>query len=67
MATIIVGGFEGEYFDAVLDKDNTPIFNDTPENTKRFLETTLLSLDHKVCVGETMKMLTIPQYLEGQQ
>jgi hypothetical protein len=51
------------YFDAVLDKDMKPVFNGTPEETKKFLEETLLSLDHSVCVGITMHLLTIPQYL----
>jgi hypothetical protein len=55
------------FFDAVLDKDMMPVFNDTPEKTKKFLETELLSLDHSVCVGKTMRLLTIPQYLEGRQ
>jgi hypothetical protein len=52
------------YFDAVLDYDMQPIFNGTPEKTREFLETKVLSLDHMVCVGKTMELLTIPQYLE---
>lgn len=55
------------YFDAVLDADMMPIYNARPDKVREFLETRVLSLDHQVCVGKTLQLLSIPQYLERKQ
>ena len=51
------------YFDAVLDKNLRPIFNGTPEETKRWLETHPVDKETRVCYGQTMETVTVKQYL----
>lgn len=51
------------YFDAVLDRKYLPKFNGTPEETRRWLEgrpdVDLL----QVCVGSTMEVIPVWEYM----
>lgn len=52
------------YFDAVLDGYNRPLFNGTPEECMYWLQERPSIHDKlTVCVGLTMKMLTVAEYL----
>ena len=52
------------YFDAVLDADMEPLFNSTPEEVAEWLvEHAADSAPKQVCVGETMELLSIDDYL----
>lgn len=51
------------YFDAVLDKDMAPLFNGTPEETKKWLETNETDNSVRVCIGTSMALVTVPEYL----
>lgn len=53
------------YFDAVLDFNLKPLFNGTPEETKKWLlKQPDVFLDQvRVCVGYSMEMLTVTEYL----
>lgn len=52
------------YFDAVLDKDSRPIFNGTPEETMEWLKTNQWAHKVDVCIGRTMQIVSVPEYLE---
>lgn len=54
------------YFDAVLDKDYFPVFNGTPEETKKALEEHPSWADHQVSVGRDMSVVSVKDYLEGK-
>lgn len=52
------------YFDAVLDRETYPVFNGTPAETKEWLQKNPQAHEDKVvCVGRTMKLVSIPDYL----
>lgn len=55
------------YFDAVLDMDDgmKPLFNGTPEDTVAWLKEQKFPDDLliKVCLGRTMSLMTIFEYL----
>lgn len=55
----------GTYFDAVLDENMVPQFNGTPTETKNWLRQQEIhqTTSWQVCLGKTMQMQTIPQYL----
>jgi hypothetical protein len=52
------------YFDAVLDNDMKPLFNDTPEKTRAWLEERP-ELHNKVsvCTGESLHLISVDGYL----
>lgn len=54
------------YFDAILDENWHPVFNGTPEETKKFAKT--LDTDKKsryvAIPGKTMQNLSIAEYLK---
>lgn len=54
------------YFDAVIDHNHKPIFNDTPENIKAFLQERTEEENTSVMVfeGRSMGWFTVTQYLE---
>lgn len=54
------------YFDAVLTRDYIPVFNGTREETKEYLKNhTAFNFheNHQVCVGETLEVMPVVQYL----
>jgi len=57
----------GEYFDAVLTKNMVPLFNGTPKETKKWLEDNETNETDMVCVGKTMKLVSVPEYLAKGQ
>lgn len=54
------------YFDAVLDTDLRPLFNGTPAQTKTWLKDNRGFYSATVHVGETGRMMSVPDYLEGK-
>lgn len=56
------------YFDAVLDDDMKPLVNGTPEEVLAWLEERInlmpLQEQVRVCIGRTMQMVTVEEYLE---
>jgi hypothetical protein len=40
-----------------------PIFNGTPEDTKEWLESNSVDETHWVCVGKTMALVRVSEYL----
>lgn len=53
------------YFDAVLDENMTPLCNGTPEEVLEWLDQRKGIEDEVcVCVGRTMKIITVKEYLE---
>jgi hypothetical protein len=55
------------YFDAVLDDRMMPVFNGTPEETKEWIKknpTIIAEHDLWVCIGKTLRMMTIKAYME---
>jgi deoxycytidine triphosphate deaminase len=56
------------YFDAVLnDETMSPVYNGTPDETKEWLEkyARLFLAPLNVCVGRTLDIVTVPEYLAG--
>jgi hypothetical protein len=56
------------YFDAVLVEGYKPIFNGTPEETKKWLETHKDDVDvqkAEVCLGRTLTYTSIENYLKN--
>ena len=56
------------YFDAVLDTDMQVLFNGTPEETKKWLESRSEEmLSHITCVvdGKTLRSMSVLEYLGG--
>lgn len=51
------------YFDAVLDENMQPLFNGTPEETKAWLENNETDNSVRVCIGESMVLVTVPEYM----
>lgn len=52
------------YFDAVLDERMNPIFNGTPEETKKWLSENRNNPDvAQVCDGRNMRLVSIDDYL----
>lgn len=53
------------YFDAVLNLKMMPLFNGTPVEVKQWLENTTADLYKlfQVCIGETMQLMTVSEYL----
>lgn len=52
------------YFDAVLTDNVIPIFNGTTEETVKWLQEHPEHSDKRVCVGKTMHIYLVPEYLE---
>lgn len=50
------------YYDAVLDENMNPLFNGTPEDTKEWLEKNKTDNSVRVCIGESMVLVTVPEY-----
>jgi hypothetical protein len=56
----------GTYLDAVLDITYKPVFNDTPEKTKAFVEELQhdpMFSDYVVCDGKTLQVMSLQEYL----
>lgn len=51
------------YFDAVLDENMQVLFNGTPQDTKEWLEKSKTDSSVRVCIGESMVLVTIPEYM----
>lgn len=51
------------YFDAILDGRMNVLFNATPEECKDWLSEHTTGPDVRVCVGKTMELLTVNEYL----
>ena len=51
------------YFDAVLNDDMEPVFDGTPEEVKAWLEANETEFSTQVCIGSTMKLVSVPEYL----
>mgnify|MGYP001085184536 CR=1 FL=1 len=53
------------YFDAVLTDDMKPLCNGSPEEVLEWLEARPQFHDEiQVCIGRTMKFVTVQEYLE---
>ena len=55
------------YFDAVLDGDMSPLVNGSPEEVLLWLDRRPLIQerdDLQVCVGRTMQLMTVEEYLQ---
>lgn len=52
------------YFDAVLDKENRPLFNGTEEDTVKWCEDNPSDLPRWVCIGKTMDIVTESEYID---
>ena len=55
------------YFDAVLDGDMRPLVNGSPEEVLLWLDRRPLIQerdDLQVCVGRTMQLMTVEEYLQ---
>ena len=52
------------YLDAVFDEEMNPVFNDTPENVKDWLEKNPDKQDLDVCIGRTLKVVSARDYLK---
>lgn len=53
------------YFDAVLDDRMNPLINGRPEEVLEWLESRPSLEDRvQVCIGKTMQMVTVEEYLE---
>lgn len=54
-----------QYFDCVVDKDIRPIYNGTPEETKKWLAQykNEIPQTHQVVIGESLKTVSINEYL----
>lgn len=52
------------YFDAVLNTDMLPIYNGTPEQTKKWLEENPVEDEHayQVCIGKTLQLVSVWEY-----
>ena len=58
------------YFDAVLDRNLHPVFNGTPEATREWLHTNHQRVDIddlQVCVGKSLRMFSVSEYLGSQK
>lgn len=56
------------YLDAVLTQNLQPVYNSTPEEVKEWLSQRVEKEDmssYQVCVGQTMAMLSVDEYLRG--
>ena len=54
----------GKYFDAVLDERMHPLCNGTPEEVLAWLEARReYDDDICVCIGKTMKIVSVEEYL----
>lgn len=51
------------YFDAVLNDLQMPLFNGTPEETKKWIEDNKPPWNLRVVVGETQEVLTVHEYM----
>jgi len=51
------------YFDAIVDSAGDPVFNGTPDEVRKFIETNRPSDQHFVHVGQTLLVLTLDEYL----
>lgn len=51
------------YFDAVLDENMNPLFNGTSEDTKEWLEKNETDNSVRVCIGESMVLVTVQEYM----
>lgn len=51
------------YFDAVLDSQMEPLFNGTPQQVKNWLKKAELDDSMQVCVGKTLQIITVNEYL----
>lgn len=51
------------YFDAVLDENMQPLFNGTPEETKEWLEKNETNNSIRVCIGESLALVTVQEYM----
>lgn len=51
------------YFDAVLNERNFPLFNGTPKETREWLLTNETNSTMCVCIGRTLQMVSIEDYL----
>lgn len=54
----------GTYFDAVLDRTGFCIYSGTTRDVRSFLQAVTLSKTHAVCIGTTMRVVSIEEYLE---
>lgn len=53
------------YFDAVLDDDMNPLVNGTQEEVLEWLDKRRGIEDEvQVCIGKTMQLVTVEEYLE---
>jgi len=53
------------YFDAVLDQQMRPLCNGSPEEVLEWLDRHRNIEDElQVCVGRTMKLITVEEYLQ---
>lgn len=53
------------YFDAVLDERMTPLVNGTQEEVLEWLESRpTLESQVQVCIGKTMQLVTVEEYLQ---
>ena len=55
------------YFDAVLNNDMEPLFNGTPAEVKDWLEKNETDISILVCLGETMRVVSVPEYLNPKK
>ena len=51
------------YLDAVLDNNMNPVYNDIPDNVRKWLQNQTNMENHIVVVGRTLKILSITEYL----
>lgn len=51
------------YFDAVLNAAMEPLFNGTPSETEAWLEENETDDSIRICVGKTMQILSVADYL----
>lgn len=51
------------YYDAVLDENMIPLFNGTPDETKTWLEKNKTDSSVRVCIGKSMTLVTVPEYM----
>ena len=55
------------YFDAVLTNEMSPIFNGTAEETRAWLRENPVDHSHQVCIGQTMKCVSVEEYLASHE
>lgn len=51
------------FFDAVITKDAQPVFNGTPDQTREWLQTTPEVDELFVCVGVSLQVVPVSEYL----